>query len=101
MVRLDPSKGGEQFGFGPVVVVSPSPFNQGSGLSIVLPITSGANIARKVRHGVKISGIETNGIVRCDQPRVLDMNAREGRKIDELPPAQIDEAMARLAALLG
>ena len=101
LVRIDPSATGELSGFGPVVVVSPAPFTQDSSLSIVLPITKGANITRKIKHGVTITGTETHGVIRCDQPRVLDLNAREGRKIDEVAPAQIDEALARLAALLG
>jgi mRNA interferase ChpB len=39
------------------------------------------------------------GAVRCDQPRVLDLQARNGRKVEELPATILDEVMARLATI--
>jgi mRNA interferase ChpB len=44
---------------------------------------------------VPISGIGTTGVVRCDQPRVIELDARGGRKVDTLPTAILDEVMAR------
>jgi mRNA interferase ChpB len=38
-------------------------------------------------------------VVRCDQPRVLDLAARNGRKVDALPSAILDEVMARVVTL--
>lgn len=45
------------------------------------------------------SGIKTTGVVRCDQPRVLDLAARHGRKIEALPPAVLDEVMAKVITI--
>ncbi|MFT8464870.1 type II toxin-antitoxin system PemK/MazF family toxin, partial [Acetobacter persici] len=42
---------------------------------------------------------ETTGIIRCDQPRVLDINARNGRLVETLPDAVMDEVLARVVTI--
>ena len=37
--------------------------------------------------------------VRCDQPRVIDLNARNGRKVDTLPAEILDEVLAKVALI--
>nr|WP_294551927.1 type II toxin-antitoxin system PemK/MazF family toxin [uncultured Rhodopila sp.] len=96
LVSLDPSEGREQRGHRPVLVVSPAPFNQATKLPVVLPITYGGDFARRIGFTVPISGISMTGVVRCDQPRVLDLEARNGRKVDTLPMALLDEVMAKV-----
>jgi mRNA interferase ChpB len=66
---------------------------------LVLPITNGGDFARRIGFSVQISGIKTTGIVRCDQPRVLDVAAHNGRKVDTLPPALIEEVLAKVAPI--
>ncbi|MBV9739183.1 MAG: type II toxin-antitoxin system PemK/MazF family toxin, partial [Hyphomicrobiales bacterium] len=66
---------------------------------VVVPITNGGDFARRIGFAVPISGIKTTGIVRCDQPRVLDLAARKGRKVDTLPSELMDEVMAKLVTL--
>jgi mRNA-degrading endonuclease toxin of MazEF toxin-antitoxin module len=39
------------------------------------------------------------GVIRCDQPRALDLDARGARKLESVPAAVIDEVLARLAPL--
>jgi mRNA-degrading endonuclease toxin of MazEF toxin-antitoxin module len=39
-------------------------------------------------------------IVRCDQPRALDLGTRNGRKLESVPDAIMDEVLARLAPIL-
>ncbi len=46
-----------------------------------------------------ISGAKTTGFVRCDQPRVLDLSARNGRKVDTLPQGLIDEVLAKVITI--
>ena len=99
MVSLDPTPGREQQGHRPVLIVSPTPFNAATNLPIVLPITGGGDFARRTGFTVQISGIKTTGVVRCDQPRVLDIAARGGRKVDTLPAAQLDEVLAKVVTL--
>ena len=99
MVSLDPTQGREQQGHRPVLIVSPSAFNAATKLPVVLPITSGGDFARRIGFSVEISGIKTIGLIRCDQPRVLDLAARGGRKVDTLPDALLDEVLARVVTL--
>jgi len=98
-VSLDPTHGHEQRGHRPVVIVSPTDFNETTKLPVILPITGGGEFARRIRFAVPIAGIKTTGVVRCDQPRVLDLDARGGRKVDTLPQEILDEVLARVATL--
>lgn len=99
MVSLDPSLGHEQQGQRPVLVVSPTLFNQATRLPVVLPITGGGEFARRIGYAVPLAGIRTTGIVRCDHPRTLDLAARGGRKVDELPLEILEEVLAKLVTL--
>ncbi len=99
MVTLDPIEGREQRGPRPVLIVSPDEFNAVTRLPVILPISNGGDFARRIGFAVTISGIETTGVVRCDQPRVLDLTARNGRKVDTLPPKIMGEVLARIATL--
>ena len=83
-----------------MLVVSPAAFNEATKLPVILPITDGGDFARRLGFAVAISGIKTTGVVRCDQPRVLDVQARSGRQVDTLPAALMDEVLAKLATLL-
>ncbi len=96
LVTLDPTEGREQRGHRPVLVVSPSAFNEATKLPVVLPITNGGDYGRRIGFAVPITGIKTTGVVRCDQPRVLDLQARNGRRVDALPRAILDEVMAKV-----
>jgi mRNA-degrading endonuclease toxin of MazEF toxin-antitoxin module len=81
-----------------VAIVSPEAFNRVTKVPVVLPITSGRNFARTAGFAVALAGAETKttGIVRCDQPRALDLGARRRRKLESVPDAIVDEVLARL-----
>ena len=99
LVSLDPAKGHEPQGSRPVLIVSPQAFNQATGLPVICPITSGGDFARRTGFAVPITGISTTGVIRCDQPRSLDLGARNGRKIDTLPADIMEDVLARLAPI--
>jgi len=101
LVGLDPAEGHEQKGRRPVLIVSPEAFNRVTKVPVVLPITSGGSFARTAGFAVPLAGAgtQTIGVVRCDQPRALDLTARSGRKLESVPDAIIDEVLARLAAI--
>lgn len=101
LVSLDPTSGHEQSGSRPVLIVSPVEFNRVTQLPVVLPITHGGEFARRLGFAVPIVGIKTTGVVRCDQPRVLDLAARQGRQVDTLPTAILDDVLAKVATLLA
>ncbi|MBE9197458.1 type II toxin-antitoxin system PemK/MazF family toxin [Synechocystis sp. LEGE 06083] len=99
LVSLDPTEGREQRGSRPVLVVSPTEFNQVTKLPVICPITSGGEFAKRIGFAVPITGIKTTGVVRCDQPRVLDIGARNARKVDTLPEEIMDEVLAKIAPI--
>ena len=101
LVSLDPTEGREQRGKRPVLIVSPTAFNVLTNAPIVVPITSGGQFARNIGFTVSLSGAgtQTTGVVRCDQPRVLDLQARRGCKLETLPDVIINDVLAKLATL--
>lgn len=101
LVGLDPTEGHEQKGRRPVLIVSPDAFNRVTKVPVVLPITSGGSFARTAGFAVPLAGagIKTTGVVRCDQPRALDIAARGGKKLESVPDAIINEVLARLAPI--
>lgn len=100
-VSLDPTSGHEQRGRRPVLIVSPEAFNRMTKVPVVLPITSGGSFARTAGFAVSLesAGTKTIGVVRCDQPRALDLAARSGRKLESVPNAIIDEVMAKVGVI--
>ena len=101
LVGLDPKQGREQKGRRPVLVVSPEAFNRITKVPVVVPITSGGGFARTAGFAVALegAGTKTTGVVRCDQPRALDLGARGGKKLESVPDAIVDEVLAKLAPI--
>ncbi len=67
-----------------------------------MPITSGRNFARTAGFAVSLMGVglHTTGVIRCDQPRALDIGARQGKKMEAVPPMIMNEVLAKLATFL-
>ena len=101
LVSLDPTSGHEQRGRRPVLIVSPDAFNRVTKVPIVLPITSGGSFARTAGFAVPLAGAgtKTTGIIRCDQPRALDLAARGGKKLESIPDAITSEVLARTSPI--
>ena len=103
LVSLDPTHDREQRGRRPVLVVSPRRFNDRMGVPVVLPITTGGGFARRRGFAVPLEGAGTRtvGVVRCDQPRALDLAARDGRALETVPEWVVGDILARLATILS
>lgn len=101
LVPLDPTEGHEQQGTRPVLVVSPGNFNRFTGTPIVVPITSGGRFARTAGFAVSLdsAGIRTQGVVRCDQPRALDLKARKAKRLEAAPRRLVEDVLARIQTL--
>ena len=86
LVGLDPTEG--------------QAFNRVTKVPVVVPITSGGDFARTAGFAVALTGAgtRTTGVVRCDQPRALDIGARSGRKLESVPAGIVDEVLAKLNA---
>ena len=85
------------------MVISATAFNRLTRTPIVLPITQGGDFARRAGFTVPLaaSGTQTAGVVRCDQPRAIDLSARGGRFVEKAPDFVVADAVARLAAIVG
>jgi mRNA interferase ChpB len=101
LVSLDPSFGHEQQGTRPVLVVSPDRFNSLTQTPIVVPITTGGAFARIAGFTVSLTGggTRTVGVIRCDQPRPVDLRSRNARRLESVPTAILDEVLALLVTL--
>jgi mRNA-degrading endonuclease toxin of MazEF toxin-antitoxin module len=101
LVSLDPSSGHEQKGRRPVLIVSPEAFNRVTKVPVVVPVTSGGKFARTAGFAVPLTGAgtKTTGVVRCDQPRAIDLGARGGKKLESIPEPFMDEVLAKLAPI--
>jgi mRNA interferase ChpB len=97
VVNLNPTAGHEQQGVRPVFVVSEKEFNR-LGLCVICPITQGGQQSRYAGFAVTLmgTGTETQGVIMCNQPRTIDMGARSGRFVEDVPDDLLDEVMARL-----
>jgi mRNA-degrading endonuclease toxin of MazEF toxin-antitoxin module len=96
------ASGHEQKGRRQVLIVSPESFNRVTKVPVVVPITSRGSFARTAGFAVPLAGAgtRTKGVVRCDQPRALDLGARGGRRLESAPDGITDEVLARLAPVL-
>ena len=96
-VNLNPKAGREQQGARPVLVVSEKAFNR-LGLCVVCPITQGGQPSRCAGFAVTLvgAGTETQGVILCNQPRAIDMSARNGRFFEDVSNDLIEEVLARL-----
>lgn len=81
---LDPTKGHEQAGKRPVVVISNADYYRLTGMLLICPIT---NTDRGVPFQVKLSGIakKTTGVVMTEQIRMIDPGARTVTVVEQLP----------------
>ena len=101
-VPLDPTVGHEQRGTRPALVLTTKEFNR-LGDVLVAPITQGGDFARYAGFAVTLSGTgcKTQGVALVNKIRMLDLAARKARKVERAPQEVIDDAIARLVALLA
>ena len=98
LVALDPSLGHEQKGRRPVLIASPESFNRVTKVPVVVPITTGGSFARTAGFAVSLAGAgtRTTGVIRCNQPRAIDLGARGGKKLETIPEEIMLEVLAKL-----
>lgn len=102
MVNLEPTVGREQKGeWRPALVLSTSVFNV-MGIVLVAPITQGGDFARHAGFAVPLSGsgTKTQGVALVNQVRMLDLEGRGAKKVEAAPDFVVDDALARLQAIL-
>jgi len=82
-VDFDPTKGREQAGCRPAIIISQTVYNQKRNLAFVCPIT---NSIKPLRLRVLLDGrTKTQGDIICEQVRVIDLTARKCKIVEQLP----------------
>jgi len=86
-----------------MIVITTEEFNTATRLPVILPITSGGHFARRLGYAVSLddAGLQTTGVVRCDQPRVVDLIERRAKFIERLEGPLLDEILDRVADLFN
>jgi len=97
-IDLDPTKGHEQRGRRPVLVLSPQLYNSRSGLCVACPIT---NQVKGYPFEVPIRSVPAvTGVVLADQPRSLSWPERRVELIGHAGADLLDEVREKIAALI-
>lgn len=98
-INLNPTKGHEQKGHRPVLVLTPKEYNVKSGLMIISPITT---LQKGYPFEVKVKSYKKKikGVILSDQLRTLDWNARNIKKIDHISKDSLDKVLENIKLLL-
>lgn len=93
---FDPQAGHEQRGRRPALVVSNNLFNRVSSLTMVCPIT---HTDRRHPFHLRLRGtVKTDGVILCDQARMLDLASRNACFVEKAPAdltSEVAELMIR------
>jgi mRNA-degrading endonuclease toxin of MazEF toxin-antitoxin module len=98
-VDLRPTRGREQGGVRPAVVLTDREFHRRSDIAIICPVTS-----NKTPWPTKVDlpdGLPLRGAILADQIRALDRPSRGFRLIGRVPDEVLAELKGKIAALLG
>lgn len=95
---FDPQAGHEQKGRRPALVVSNNLFNRVSSLTMVCPIT---HTDRGHPFHIRLDQrTKTDGVVMCDQARMLDLNSRMASFVEKAPADILTEAVDLITAMI-
>jgi len=87
-VNLNPTKGHEQAGYRPALIVNNASHTRTSNMTIICPITK---TDRRSPVHVRLEGLTTTGFVMCDQVRAIDLRTREYKVIETVDKETIWE----------
>ena len=102
LIDLDPTRGHEQAGTRPALVISVDPFNQTAlGLAIVVPITSRAKeFPLHVRLDPPEGGLQHTSYAKCEDVRSVSRE-RLSKPLGRVTPAVLRQVEDRLRLVLG
>ena len=79
VMSLDPTKGHEQSGYRPALVINNAVHSKNSSMTLICPIT---NTNRQNIMHVKLTKTKTKGFVLCDQIRAVDLSSRKFKTLE-------------------
>lgn len=96
-LNLSPTRGHEQSGYRPMLIITPKKLNRQSGLATGCPITS--NIRRNPFE-VIINTPKVRGAVLVDQVRTIDWTARKVKYVGEASHEILQDVCYKLELLI-
>lgn len=97
-IDFSPTRGHEQKGRRPAVVISVRAYTKASGLCTVCPVTSQA---KGYSNEVPLAIKKVIGVVLVDQHKTIDIFARIPVKIGKIDAAALADIRARIGVILG
>ena len=98
LVNFAPTKGREQSGERPALVISNTKYNQKSGFVLACPIT---NTIRALNIRVTLDErTKTQGDILCEQVRIIDLRERPHYVIESVPQDILQEVYKVVNALI-
>jgi len=99
LVDFDPTKGREQAGYRPAVVISRTEYNRKRDLVFICPITGST---KSLRFRVLLDDrTQTQGDVICEQVRVIDLLARKCKVVEELPKDLLKQVLDAVSVIIA
>jgi mRNA interferase MazF len=100
IVYLDfnPTKGHEQRGYRPALIISPAAYSDKSSLALFCPITS-----QQKGYPFEVllpEDLQTHGVILVDQIRSLDWRVRQIKFLETVSPEVIAEVQAKITPLI-
>ena len=95
-IDFSPTKGHEQSGLRPAVVISTEKYNSFTGLVLVCPLTSKH---KKYFFEVAVEGPRGQSFALADQLRTFDIKKRVVKKEGKITESEINEILARASVL--
>lgn len=95
---FDPTKGREQRGYRPALVMSPAIYNGKSSLALMMPITS-----KRKGYPFEVTlpeELTTTGVILVDQVKCLDWRVRQVKFVESVPTKLVAEVQAKIEPLL-
>lgn len=92
-VDFDPTKGSEQAGHRPAVVLSPFMYNNKTGMCLYVPCTTQS---KGYPFEVVLSGQERDGVALADQVKSIAWRARGATKKEQLPQRNYNSLKPKL-----
>jgi mRNA interferase MazF len=98
LLDFDPTKGREEAGCRPAVVISQTAYNQKRNLALVCPITS---ITKPLRFHILLDErTQTQGDVICEQVRVIDLLARKCKVVEQTPRDLLEQILEAVSTII-
>jgi len=99
-IDFNPTRGHEQRGKRPALVLSPATFNSRTGTLWACPVTKNQR-GWPFETSLDGYGTKTSGAVRADQIKTLDFNARGYAFKEKAPPDVTLDVLAKIRAVLN